>query len=124
MRILGRSQVRDLLRENSVPETASRTTFMRALLSYAPQDREGAAGVFLDALSIDELQYLAAFLGSCVLLASVGSMGTWNAVGHRVEILKRDLKRIKLRRQREDVEHKLVLTTEFAACCGFLPNYR
>ena len=94
-------------------ETASRSALENALLLYASQDREEVAKTFLHVLSVDELLFLAEFLGSCILIASSGDMNTWDAIARRANTS----------HQGEDANHKLMLMSEFAACCGFLVKF-
>jgi hypothetical protein len=104
-------------------ETASRTALERALIDYVPRDREAFARAFLSGLSVDELMFLAEFLGSCILITSAIKMDTWDAVCHRAQAFHRELER-RPDNQRQDTDHKLILLSEFAACCGFLIKFR
>jgi len=104
-------------------ETASRPDLENALSLYAARDREGVAKSFLEALSVDELLFLAEFLGSCILITSTVNIGTWNAVAHRAKAVHRGLERMTPKR-REDFAHKLIVLSEFAACCGFMLKHR
>ena len=52
-------------------ETASRMAMENALTLYAPHQRQTAARAFVDALAVDELLFLAEFLGGCILATSV-----------------------------------------------------
>ena len=51
-------------------ETESRPALENALSRYASHDHEVAARRFLEALSMDELLYLAESLGACVPIAA------------------------------------------------------
>ncbi len=104
-------------------ETVSRAALENALVQYAPQDREAAAKTFLGALSVDELLFLGEFLGSCILVTSATNLGTWDAISNRAHACHRAMDRMSPR-QREDMEHKLILMSEFAERCGFLIRFR
>jgi hypothetical protein len=100
----------------------SRSALENALFSYAPRAQEGAIKNFLGGLSVDELLYLAEFLGSCILIASAAKTDIWDVIVHRAHACQR---RVRLTaRQREDTDHKLLLVSEFAARCGFLVKFR
>jgi hypothetical protein len=101
-------------------ETASRTALENALFGYAPLDRQACARTFLEALSMDELLFLAEFLGSCILITSATNMDIWDAIGHRAQ----ESYRMHGRRSSDDADHKLVVLSEFAACCGFIIRFR
>jgi hypothetical protein len=104
-------------------ETASRTSLENALRLYAPPNRQNAASCFLEALSVDELLFLADFLGSCILITSAINMDTWDAICHNARAWHRQMDRMSPA-QRQDVSHKLMLVTEFAERCGFVIKYR
>jgi hypothetical protein len=99
-------------------EIARRMALEKALADYVPPDREALSRAFLSGLSVDELLFLAEFLGSCILISSAIRMDTWDAIGHEARAFRRS------REQREDADHKLILLSEFAACCGFVIKYR
>jgi hypothetical protein len=102
-------------------EIARRTTLEMALLDYAPADRETAAAAFLAGLSVDELGFLAEFLGSCILISSAINLNTQDAFCYRAHAFHRGEE---LRPEdREDIDHKLILLSEFAICCGFLIKF-
>ena len=104
-------------------ETASRLALESALREYAPRERQVFAQAFLEGLSVDELLFLAQFLGSCLLITSAIRMATWDAFCQRAHSCHRDLERMTAA-QREDADHKLILMSEFAACCGFVIKYQ
>ena len=104
-------------------ETASREALQNALVLYAPAGRELFAKVFLEALSVDELLFLAEFLGSCILVTSTIDMGTWDAVFHRAQSCHRAIDKMNVW-QREDMDHKLIVVTEFAERCGFAIKFK
>jgi hypothetical protein len=104
-------------------ETASRSALESALALYAPLNRQAVARTFLGALAIDELLFLADFLGSCILTTSAVDIDTWEAFCHHAQRHRTGMKQMTMR-QREDADHKLILVTEFAACCGFPIKFR
>ena len=70
---------------------------------------------------MDELLFLAGFLGSCLLVTSTTDMDTWAAVHYQGRVLRpANYASAKLR---EDNEHKLVLVREFAASCGLVIKF-
>jgi hypothetical protein len=89
-----------------------------ALFDYVPRNKEAFARAFLSGLSADELVFVAEFLGSCVLITSGVRVNTWDAVCNRAGAFCRG------REHQEDSDHKYMLLSEFAACCGFAIRYR
>jgi hypothetical protein len=98
-------------------EIAKRAALEKALIDYVPPDREVAAIAFLSGLSMDELLFLAEFLGSCLLISSANSTETWDAVWHQAHSFHRG-------QHGEDMDHKLILVSEYAACCGLAIKFR
>ena len=98
-------------------ETASRTALENALFLYAPSGCQADARAFLEGLAVDELRYLAGFLGSCILTTSTVDLTTWEVIYNRAKAGQRKLKFLPPP-EREDLAHKLILVTEFAARCG------
>jgi hypothetical protein len=98
-------------------ETASRTALENALFLYAPSGRQADARAFLEGLAVDELRYLAGFLGSCILTTSTVDLTTWEVIYNRAKAGQRKLKSLPPS-DREDLAHKLLLVTEFAVRCG------
>jgi hypothetical protein len=92
-------------------ETASRPALEKALYAYAPPDRTQVVKDLLDVLSIDELRFLAEFLGSCILISSATNMSTLDVIGRAVPM-------------GDDADHKLALAGEFATRCGFVIKIR
>jgi hypothetical protein len=88
-----------------------------ALFQYAPPGRQAGVATFLEGLAVAELSYLAQFLGSCILTTSVVEIDTWTVVRNRAASVYRKLSRLDPV-DREHVEHKLILVTEFANRCG------
>jgi hypothetical protein len=106
-----------------VAETASRSVLEKALYLYAPLDRQGVARTYLAALSVDELLFLADFLGSCILITSTTEIDIWDAVSRCAQTYQSGMKKMTVK-QRQKADHKLVLVSEFAACCGFLVKFQ
>ena len=97
-------------------DTASRPALQNALLQYAQRDRHNAARAFLDALSVDELLFLAELLGACILHTSTRETDTWSVVRERVDFYRQAT--YISQRQREDADHKMMVIAEFAGHCG------
>jgi hypothetical protein len=104
-------------------EIERRITLEEALVDSVPPDREVLARAFLSGLSIDELLFLAEFLGSCLLVTPAIKMDTWDAVSHQAHAFRRSLEHGSAK-QREDNDHKLILLSEFATVCGCLVRFR
>ena len=98
-------------------ENDRRMALEEALIDYVPPDRQVLASAFFSGLSLDELLFLAEFLGSCLLITSAAKMHAWDAVCHQAHAFRG----VECRsdRQREDSDHKMVVLWEFAECCGF-----
>jgi len=92
-------------------ETASRPALEKALYAYARPDRMQLVKNLLEVLSLDELQFLAEFLGSCILVSSATNMSTLDVIGRAVPM-------------GNDADHKLALAGEFATRCGFVIKMR
>jgi hypothetical protein len=104
-------------------EIARRAALEKALIDYVPPEREVVAIAFLSGLSMDELLFLAEFLGSCLLISSAITMNTWDAVWHQARSYRLG-QGSRSGKQREDTDHKLLLVSEFAACCGLAIKFR
>lgn len=90
--------------------THARTTLVNALCLGAGEPQRRKVRQFLLGLSVDELQYVAEFFGSCILEDKQPS--TWTHA-QRSECIQRFAL---LRRQRfEDRDHKMVLLLEYLA---------
>jgi hypothetical protein len=101
---------------------ARRAALDKALIAYVPPDRKASAVSFLSGLSMDELLFLAEFLGSSLLITSAISMDTWEAVSHQAQVFRRGGESGWAKR--EDTHHKLIVVSEFAACCGSAIRFR
>jgi hypothetical protein len=104
-------------------EPVCRTALESALLSYAPANRESFAQTFLEALSLDELLFLADFLGSCILITSAINMHTWDAICHQAHAWQRRRETMSPA-QRQDAGHKILVLSQFAESCGFVIRLR
>ena len=98
-------------------ETVRRTALENALVLYAPLDRQLRAKTNLETMSVDELLVLAEFLGACILTTAAVTIDTWDAIRHRAKAYHRGMYLMN-EQQREDAAHKVILVSEFAACCG------
>jgi hypothetical protein len=94
-----------------------------ALLAYAPANRVSIAQGFLEALSIDELLFLADFLGSCILITSAMNIPVWEAIRHQAYGWQRRRETMSPA-QRQDAGHKLLVLSQFAECCGTVIRLR
>ena len=117
LRILETGAISVFREKISLAETASRTALENALFLYAPQDRQQAARIFLEALAVDELLFLAGFLGSCILASSTFRVDIRQAIRHRANTMRNRRDKIGPR-QREDLGHKLILVGEFVSRCA------
>ena len=81
-----------------------RDTLIAALTSCAASSFKPKARRFLSGLSCDELQFIAAYVGSCILENSFGTPLA-DDLRQRLSTCRPQL--------REDLEHKMVLVTEF-----------
>ena len=97
-------------------ETASRLALTNSLSLFAARDRVSIVKSFLEVLSFDELLFLAEFVGSCILASWSEDCSTWDVICKRASILKNG--------QPGDEGHKLMVLTEFAACCGVVLKFR
>jgi len=90
-----------------------KTLLVRSLCSMVPFEQSRKARQFLLGLSIDELQYLAEFFGSCVLESEKPSRWTRAQLGQNIQRFGRGQKR-----SGSDRQHKMILLHEFLCRCG------
>jgi hypothetical protein len=90
--------------------TASRADLENALTLIAPQERQTAARAFVEALAVDELRFLAEFLGGYILATSSTGMNPRDVMYRRAQEYRRSP-------GNEDMNHKLLVLTEFAERC-------
>ncbi len=97
-----------------------RTALISAISSCSNQRQQSKARRFLSGLSSDELQYIAEFLGACILDTAAyhsasrrevaeGIKRFARARGHATTIPTETL---------SDQEHKMILLLEFLCACG------
>ena len=103
---------------------APKQTLVSALCSWVGEHKRRRARRFLQGLSVDELQYIAEFLGSCILEASSGCQCTRHQLAEGIERFE------SCRAQRlgfardwqvevlENQEHKMILLLEYLCHCG------
>jgi hypothetical protein len=94
-----------------------RNSLVAALVACADQSLKSKARRFLTGLSSDELQFIAGFLGSCILESQVRS------ARHRVELAERIARfqqtlTDRARPRSTDQELKLILLREYLCCSG------
>jgi hypothetical protein len=90
-------------------ETANRLALINSLSLFAARHRMPVAKSFLDALSFDELLFVAEVVGSCILISRMGEAGTWDIIGPCATVF---------RNASGEEAHRLMVLTEFACCCG------
>jgi hypothetical protein len=89
---------------------------MKSLSLFAARDRVDTVKSFLEVLSFDELLFLAEFVGSCILASWGETSTTWEVICQRASIFANT--------KASDEGHKLMVLTEFAACCGVALKFR
>jgi hypothetical protein len=102
-----------------LPAVATKSVIISALCGYFVDAHRREARRFLQGLSTDELQYIADFVGACLLEINSG-------VRNRAEVASRVLSHAQRRgasvrdsRQIEDRDHKMILLLEYLSRCGF-----
>ncbi len=83
-----------------------RDALIAALTSCADNSFQPKARRFLSGLSCDELQFIAGYVGSCILENSLGPACSFADIQRRQMPLPKT-------HLREDIEHKMVLVMEF-----------
>jgi hypothetical protein len=95
-----------------------RATLVNALSTCAAERLRESALRFLEGLSSDELQYIAGFLGACILESGTGTMGLQSVgafAAHRA-----GLPPYQDAGMLNDQEHKMVLLLEYLCRCGLM----
>jgi hypothetical protein len=69
---------------------------------------------FLQGLSADELQYIAEFLGSCILESDSRPPCTRGQLAEGIT----EFERRRRAAPPQDVDHKMILLLEYLCCCG------
>jgi hypothetical protein len=90
----------------------TRNPLITALLACADEPLRARSRRFLQGLSFDELQFLAGFLGACILESSEDIV----RAAHGVHLYESRMARASLRRS--DHEHKMILLREFLSRSG------
>ena len=91
---------------------ASRNNLITALVSCAGCGVRARARRFLTGLSADELEFIAEFLGSCILESSGDLLHAASSVqSHQARMARASLRRT-------DHENKMILLREYLHCSG------
>ena len=93
---------------------------VKALCSCVGDRRRGRARRFLQGLSADELEYIAEFLGSCILEAEHHLGSTRGQLADDVARFERCRRAAAPRHRvpRPDYDHKMILLLEYLSCCN------
>lgn len=97
-----------------------RFELVRALCSCVGDRSRGKARRFLQGLSVDELEYIAEFLGSCLLETDQHLGSTRGQLAEDVARFERcrraaaPHKKVPL----QDEDHKMILLLEYLSCCN------
>lgn len=94
-----------------------RKTLVDALVSCADAPSRSPAGRFLQGLSRDELEYIAGFLGACILESPAPRRGSRAQMAERIAEYQQG--RLGAASISPDQEHKMILLLEFL-CMGRL----
>jgi hypothetical protein len=94
-----------------------KTALVSALSAIVDDDQRRKARRFLQGLSSDELQYIAEFLGACILECPAGSPCSRTQLAEGIRMFERS------RREGQysvtgDAEHKMILLLEYLCSCG------
>jgi hypothetical protein len=97
-----------------------RVALVRALCSCVGDGKRGRARRFLQGLSADELQYIAEFLGSCILETEQQLGSTWGQLAEDVVRFERCRRAAAPRKKArpQDEDHKMILLFEYLSCCN------
>ena len=98
-----------------------RNSMVAALVACADQPLKSEARRFLDGLSSDELQFIAGFLGSCMLESPVGCARTRAELAERIARFQRpraDRAQNAGWVRSTDQEHKMILLLEYLCRWG------
>jgi hypothetical protein len=102
------------------------TELVRALCSCVGDERRRKARRFLQGLSGDELQYIAEFIGSCILEAEEGPVCASGHLAEDVAAFERSRRAARARPKGRrhtpaflpDEDHKMILLLEYLNRCG------
>jgi hypothetical protein len=96
-----------------------RVELVSALCSCVGDRRRGKARRFLQGLSGDELEYIAEFLGSCILEAEYCLGSTRRQLADDVARFERCRRAAAPRKKApQDEDHKMILLLEYLNCCN------
>ena len=90
-----------------------KSILVKSLCVVVPDQQRRKARQFLLGLSTDELQYIAEFLGSCILESEQPYRWTRPQLRHGIQRFDETQKR-----SAADREHKMILLMEFLCRCG------
>src|SRR5204862_5158641 len=89
-----------------------KSTLVKSLCAVVPDPQRRKARQFLLGLSTDELQYIAEFLGSCILESEHPSRWTRAQLSHGIQRFDQSQKH-----SVSDRQHKMILLLEFLSRC-------
>jgi hypothetical protein len=94
-----------------------RNSLVAALVACADRPLKGKARRFLAGLSSDELQFIAEFLGSCILESQARCSGDRAELAERIARFQR-ARTDRARKIARDQELKMILLLEYLCCSG------
>ncbi len=94
-----------------------RNSLVAALVACAEQPLKSKARRFLDGLSADELQFIAEFLGSCILESQVRCARNRAEFAERIARFQQ-ARADRARMRSTDQEHKMILLLEYLCRSG------
>jgi hypothetical protein len=110
-----------------LPAAAKKSALVRALSSCAENPRRRQTTRFLQGLATDELQYIAEFLGSCILDRGCQCRGSRAQLAEAIKQFERSRHHATVtacpiaRGTLQDQEHKMILLLEFL-CRSSIPQ--
>jgi hypothetical protein len=96
-----------------VASAPTKSILVKSLCAVVPDAQIRKAKQFLLGLSTDELQYIAEFLGSCILESEEPYGWTRAQVSHGIQRFDQSQKR-----SVPDRQHKMILLLEYVSRCG------
>ena len=94
-----------------------RNSLVAALVACADQPLKAKARRFLAGLSSDELQFIAEFLGSCILESQARSARDRAELAERIARFQ-NARTDRARKQARDQELKMIVLLEYLCCSG------
>ena len=94
-----------------------RNSLVAALVSCADQPLKQNTRRFLAGLSADELQFIAEFLGSCVLESEMHWAGNRGEIAERIALFQK-MRADRAQRCSTDQAHKMILLLEYLCSAG------